>query len=119
MGDKASAKAFSEKALAAASLPRYEAVFQDFFRKYAQYQTDSAAWDARYGARYGASQPGYVAVHSILSPSVGTTLVNVGAPAPAGEVIDAETGARIPVIPAPEGEVSTPVVQPVAPEEGQ
>jgi hypothetical protein len=105
------------KAFAAAALPRYETAFQNFFRQYNQYQVDSAAWDVRYGERYGASQPGYVAVHSITMPSVATSLVNLNAPEPAGEVVDEETGARIPIIPVPDENVTTPVVQPVP--EGQ
>ena len=101
------------KAFAASALPRFETAFQTFFREYQQYQAASSAWDARYGARYGASQPGYVAVHSITMPTVASSLVNLNAPAPAGEVIDPETGARIPVIAVPEDTVATPVVQPV------
>src|SRR5690606_11632490 len=75
------------KAYAAANLPRYEAVFQDFFRQYEQYRVASAAWDARYGARYGASQPGYVAVHGAGTPTVATALVNLNAPHSTGEVV--------------------------------
>jgi hypothetical protein len=107
------------KAFAAAALPRFETVFQAFFREYAQYQADSAAWDARWGAMYGASQPGYVAVHSVRTPTVGSALVNLNAPAPANEVVDPETGDRIPVIPVPEETVTTPVVQPVPQGSGQ
>jgi hypothetical protein len=99
-------------------LPLIDAVFERFFRAYEQYRIDSAAWDARYGAQYGASQPGYVAVHGIGSPSVGASLTSASGPEPAGEVIDPETGARIPVIPVPETTVSTPVVQPVPQEQG-
>ena len=106
------------KAFAAANLPRIEAVFQDFFREYEQYRVDSAAWDAKYGSRYGASQPGFVAVHGVSSPTVATTLVNLNAPAPAGEVLDPASGARIPLIAVPE-EVSTPIVQPVPEGPGQ
>ena len=39
--------------------PQFEARVREFFTAYEQYRRDSAAWDARYGARYGASQPGY------------------------------------------------------------
>ena len=105
------------KSFAASALPRFETAFQRFFREYAQYQANAAAWDARWGAMYGASQPGYVAVHSVAAPTVGSTLVNLNAPAPASEVVDPETGDRVPVIPVPEGTVTTPVVQPV-PEAG-
>ena len=48
-----------------------------------------------------------------------SALVNLNAPAPAGEVVDPETGARIPVIPVPEETVTTPVVQPVPEDEGE
>jgi hypothetical protein len=104
------------KQLAAAYLPLFEAEFEQFFRAYEQYRIDSAAWDQMYGARYGASQPGYVAVYGTAGPSVGATLVDLDAPTPAGEVVDPDTGGRIPLIAVPEGTVSTPVVQPV-PEE--
>jgi hypothetical protein len=99
---------------AAASLARIEAVFDQFFRGYEQYRVDSAAWDVRYGAQYGASQPGYVAVHSLTAPGVGASLTAASQPALAGEVLDPDSGALIPVIPVDEGSVSTPVVQPVA-----
>jgi hypothetical protein len=103
---------------ATSALTRIDAVFERFFRAYEQYRVDSAAWDARYGAMYGASQPGYVAVHGLAAPSVGASLTASTAPEPAGEVIDPETGARIPVIPVPETTVSTPVVQPVPDQQG-
>jgi hypothetical protein len=48
---------------ARATLPRYDAVYLDFFNAYDRYRADSAAWDAKYGALYGSTQPGYVAVH--------------------------------------------------------
>jgi hypothetical protein len=104
-------------AFAAASLPRMEAAFDRFFRAYEQYRIDSTAWDARYGAQYGASQPGYVAVHALTAPGVGASLSDLTQPAAAGEVVDPESGARIPVIPVEEGAVATPVVQPV-PQQG-
>jgi hypothetical protein len=98
---------------AAARLPMIDAVFERFFRAYEQYRIDSAAWDAKYGAQYGASQPGYVAVHSLGAPGVGASLTASAEPEPAGEVVDPDTGARIPIIPVPETSVATPVVQPV------
>ncbi len=101
------------KAFAAIQLERFETAFEGFFRAYEQYRIDSAAWDAKWGAQYGASQPGYVAVHGASGPTIATTLTDTGAPVLAGEVIDPETGAHIPVIAAPEDTVSTPVVQPV------
>jgi len=106
------------KVFAATSLPRYEAVFQDFFRQYEQYRIASNAWDVRYGARYGASQPGYVAVHGITGPTVATALVNLNAPQSAGEVVDPATGGRIPLLAVPD-EANTPIVQPVPQGEGQ
>ena len=111
--DFALTKPTDPKQFAAANLPRIEGVYQEFFRQYEQYRMDSASWDTRYGSRYGASQPGYVAVYGSGGPSVGASLVNLNAPAPAGEVLDPESGARIPIIPAPEETVTTPVVQPV------
>jgi hypothetical protein len=94
-------------AFAAATLPRFEAVYLDFFNAYDRYRAESAAWDAKYGAQYGASQPGYVAVHGGAQPAVVT-------PAPAGEVVDPDTGAAIPVVGETPPAASTPVVQPVA-----
>jgi hypothetical protein len=102
---------------AAAGLPRMEQAFERFFRAYEQYRIDSAAWDARYGAQYGASQPGYVAVHDLTAPGVGASLTSATEPQPAGEVVDPDSGARIPVIPVEEGTIATPVVQPV-PQQG-
>lgn len=107
------------KAFAASTLPRYEGVFQNFFREYEQYQIDAAAWDAKWGARYGSSQPGYVAVHRVGQPGVGSALVNLNATYAAGSVVDPESGAAIPVIPVQEETVSTPVVQPVPKGPGQ
>ena len=103
---------------AASGLSRIDAVFDRFFRAYEQYRVDSAAWDARYGAQYGASQPGYVAVHALGSPSVGASLTASTAPQPAGEVVDPDSGALIPVIPVPDTSVQTPVVQPVQEQQG-
>ena len=74
---------------------------------------DAAAWDARYGERYGSSQPGYVAVHSTRTRGIGTSLAAQQTQASGGGVIDPETGAVIPVITLPENETAVPVVQPV------
>jgi hypothetical protein len=106
-------------ALAAANFAQFETPFENFFTAYEQYQRDSAAWDARYGARYGASQPGYLAVQA--ARAVGVPQVGVSDPASttvqpvaqAGVVIDETTGASIPVVPVPQQGQSTPVVQPV------
>lgn len=98
------------------SLSRFEAVFEGFYRAYEKYEVESAAWDARYGERYGPSQPGWVALHGVATPTIGSELVELNATYPTGEVKDPETGATIPVIPAPGSEVSMPVVQPIAQE---
>ena len=106
-------------ALAAANFAAFEAPFENFFTAYEQYQRDSAAWDARYGARYGASQPGYLAVQAaraVGAPTVGQSdpASTMAQPvAQAGVVTDAETGAQIPVLPVPAQPAGTPVVQPV------
>ena len=104
-------------AFAAATLPRFEAVYLDFFNAYDRYRADSAAWDARYGAQYGPSQPGYVAVHGGSQRTIGTVLAGNGKPVVVGDVVDPETGARIPVVGVPAATASTPVVQPVAKEQ--
>ena len=54
---------FDANEFAAANFSIFEQPFETFYNSYEQYQRDSAAWDAEYGAEYGASQPGYVAVH--------------------------------------------------------
>ncbi|HEY7807784.1 MAG TPA: hypothetical protein VIC34_11355 [Croceibacterium sp.] len=52
-------------AFARATLPRFEAVYLALFDAYDRYRAQAAAWDAKYGAQYGASQPGYGAVHGV------------------------------------------------------
>ncbi|TCJ38408.1 hypothetical protein E0504_14755 [Parafrankia sp. BMG5.11] len=112
-------------ALAAANFGQFETPFENFFNEYEQYQRDSAAWDTQYGARYGASQPGYVAVQTArlqavpqagVSDPAATTLQPLGQ---AGAVTDPETGASIPVVPVPQDGQSTPVVQPVPDSDGK
>ena len=102
-----------------ANFPLFEAPFETFFTAYDQYQRDSAAWDIRYGPRYGASQPGYLAVQAAraigippvgLGNPVGATVITLPQ---AGSVTDQETGAQIPVIPVPKQPAGIPVVQPV------
>ncbi len=98
-------------AFAQTNLALFEAAFQQFYTDYERYRVASAEWDQRYGARYGASQPGYVAVwgaagHSAANLALGDM--------PVAEVADGATGAAIPVIPVQDGAVATPVVQPVA-----
>lgn len=88
---------------AAANLARYEAVFQNFFRQYQQYQVDSAAWDERWGAMYGTSQPGYLAVHGILGSGLSASRVDLDA---AAQTEPATSGT------VPEG-ASTPAFQPI------
>ncbi|MGX7896779.1 hypothetical protein [Tsuneonella sp. HG222] len=110
----ASAKPADINAFAAAGLARFEGQFQQFFTAYDQYVVDSSAWDARYGERYGSSQPGYVAVHSTGQRSIGGSLAaQQAATVAGGSVRDAETGAVIPVISLPEDTTAVPVVQPV------
>ena len=98
---------------ATANLARLDAAFETFFADYDKYKIDSAAWDDKYGTRYGASQPGYVAVHGSATPSVAATLVDAGTPKIVGGVVDPNTGALVPVVPAPQANVQTPVVEPV------
>lgn len=99
-----------------------ESPFNTFFADYETYERESAAWDARYGATYGSSQDGWVAVQKARLegnpnvPTVGessptSTLANPNVAA--GVVTDAETGAEVPVIPVDDDVVSQPVVQPI------
>ncbi|WP_255573962.1 hypothetical protein [Erythrobacter sp. SCSIO 43205] len=108
-----------------ANFAALETPFDAFFNEYESYQQLSARWDADYGDRYGASQPGWVAVqearrNGVSVPSVGddptTTLAQ-----PAyvtAEMPDAQTGAEVPVIPVQENFVSQPVTQPVTSDGG-
>ena len=107
---------------AATNLALLEAPFNSFFTAYEHYQRDSAAWDAQYGPRYGASQPGYVAVQqaaarrTLVIPQAGVSDASTTTAAPVTEttVTDQDTGAQIPVIPVTPAQTSVPVVQPVA-----
>jgi len=101
-------------AFAAAALQRFEAIYLDFFNAYDRYRIESAAWDAKWGALYGASQPGYVAVHTLGQPSIATSLDEAAGPPLTTEVVDPETGAKIPVVNLPVATGSSPIVQPVA-----
>ena len=106
-------------AFALTNFPLFERPFEDFFLAYEAYQRDSAAWDAQWGASYGASQPGYVAVQRALAahrvPTVtsnpAATLPNPATPA--GVVVDPTSGAQIPVVPVDASTGAKPVVQPV------
>jgi hypothetical protein len=87
--------------------------FETFFDEYEAYQRASAEWDAKWGAQYGASQPGWVAVQQARAsgqrvPSV----IDLGPQVQT--VTDPETGLPVPVIPVNEGVTSQPVVQPIA-----
>jgi hypothetical protein len=82
------------KAFAMANLPRLESAFERFFADYERYEQLSAAWDREYGAEYGASQPGYVAVYGARGSGVAASLL-------AGQQ------------PSSDGSVSTPIVQPL------
>ncbi|TRD12652.1 hypothetical protein FGU71_01655 [Erythrobacter insulae] len=100
--------------------------FSTFFDEYEEYQRLSARWDQEYGAEYGASQPGWVAVQRALAdgiavPTVGENpAATLATPAAAGStVVDSATGAEVPVIPVQDGFVSQPVVEPIPTEAAQ
>ncbi|QIQ88187.1 MAG: hypothetical protein G9473_09010 [Erythrobacter sp.] len=94
--------------------------FYTFFDRYERYQRLSAEWDAKYGALYGPSQPGWVAVqqaraNGVEVPRAGesdpsTTITN---PSGAMSVTDPETGEKVPVVPVDERVLSQPVTQPL------
>lgn len=81
--------------------------FEEFFHEYEAYQRASAEWDAKWGALYGASQPGWVAVQEARRSGVQVPDMAVQT------VVDPETGTAVPVIPVTEGVTSQPVVQPI------
>lgn len=106
---------------AAANFVLLEAPFDTFFNDYERYQRLSADWDARYGAQYGPSQPGWVAVQAARQNGVpvpragGDPAATLAQPSSlAGSVADQETGANVPIVPVQENFVSQPVTQPVA-----
>ncbi len=113
---------YDPAAFATANFRSFEMPFDRFFAAYEQYQRDSAAWDAQYGPRYGASQPGYLAAQAAarraaMVPQAGVsdpTQTTAAKVVETGAVIDQTTGAQIPVIPVAPGQTSVPVVQPVA-----
>jgi len=84
--------------------------FEQFFNDYEAYQQAAAAWDAKWGALYGASQPGWVAAQQARAGA--SAPVTGGA---AQTVTDPLTGVPVPVIPVKEGVTAQPVVQPIAP----
>ncbi|MEP3050189.1 MAG: hypothetical protein ABJP48_11485 [Erythrobacter sp.] len=108
-------------AFAMANFTTLETPFNTFFNEYEEYQRTSAAWDAQYGNQYGPSQPGWVAVQAarragtvIPTPgdsNPGSTLATPTTPS--GLVADDTTGVGVPVISAPGGTVSQPVVEPI------
>ena len=89
--------------------------FETFFDDYEVYQRDSAEWDAKWGAQYGASQPGWVVVQQARAsgapvPGIGDL---TGQGVEMTTVIDPVTGAAVPVVPVNENVTSQPVVQPI------
>ncbi|MGY8973937.1 MAG: hypothetical protein ACKVGV_09895 [Sphingomonadales bacterium] len=102
---------------ALANFSALEGPFERFFVAYEQYQRESSAWDARYGDRYGDSQPGYVAVQNarpFQTPQPGADPASLSAtPLQETKVIDPDTGAKIPIVPVDETRASVPVVQPI------
>jgi hypothetical protein len=89
--------------------------FETFFDEYEAYERASAEWDAKWGAQYGASQPGWVVVQQARAS--GMPLPNAGDLAGQGvevkTVLDPETGVAVPVVPVDESVTSQPVVQPL------
>jgi hypothetical protein len=83
--------------------------FEQFFNDYEGYQQASSAWDAKWGAMYGASQPGWVAVQQTRAGRPEASI------SPTQTVIDPVSGLPVPVIPVTEGVTAQPVVQPIAP----
>lgn len=81
--------------------------FDQFFTEFEAYERAAADWDAKWGALYGASQPGWVAVQQARGSGTPTTTTA------AQSVIDPLTGLPVPVIPVNEGVVSQPVVEPI------
>jgi hypothetical protein len=84
---------------------------ESFFNEYETYQRAAADWDEKYGERYGASQPGWVATQQARAN--GEEVPTYTSLAAAQTVIDPETGAAVPVIPVQDGFVSQPVVEPL------
>ncbi|QUL39415.1 hypothetical protein KDC96_08775 [Erythrobacter sp. JK5] len=109
-------------AFALANFPLLEAPFDTFFDEYEQYEQQSSEWDRRYGALYGPSQPGWVAVQrarsagdpNVPTPGMGDPAATLAAPAAASTLVaDPDTGNEIPVVPVNENFVSQPVVEPI------
>ncbi|RIV87834.1 hypothetical protein D2V07_05800 [Aurantiacibacter zhengii] len=99
---------------AISGLQRYEMAFERFYTIYEAYQAASTDWDQRYGARYGASQPGWVALYGTPAQQLAAGVAVQGQlPEDPVAVPDSETGALIPVINVDDTSASTPVVQPI------
>jgi hypothetical protein len=95
-------------AFARANFDGLLAPFDQFFTEYEAYQQASSAWDAKWGALYGESQPGWVAAQQARASGMPVQA------APVQTVIDPVTGLPVPVIPVNEDVTSQPVVQPIA-----
>ena len=99
---------------AMSGLQRYEMAFERFYTAYEAYQEASTDWDQRYGSRYGASQPGWVALYGTpMQQRAAGVAVQGSVPVDTVAVPDSETGAMIPVINVDDTVASTPVVQPI------
>ena len=112
-------------AFALANFAYLESPFNSFFDDYETYELESAKWDAKYGAKYGESQAGWVAVQKARAegnphvPDIYTEPASTLATpvTVTGLVPDTESGVSAPVIPVQDGVVSQPVVQPIANED--
>jgi hypothetical protein len=89
--------------------------FETFFDEYEAYQRASAEWDAKWGAQYGPSQPGWVVVQEARASGqpVPSVIDLAGQGVNVQTVIDPVTGQAVPVVPVNEGVTSQPVVQPI------
>jgi hypothetical protein len=102
-------------AFAKDNFPVLMSPLEDFFNQYEAYQRASAEWDAKYGERYGPSQPGWVAVQQARANGEDVPTYTAFAAASVTQtVIDPQTGEAVPVVPVQEGFVSQPVVEPLA-----
>ena len=104
-------------AFAQANFDLLLAPFDQFFVEYDAYQAASTEWDTKWGAMYGASQPGWVAVQQARANGEavpGMSSLIAGQDVAVEMVIDPETGVAVPVIPVTEGFISQPVVEPIA-----
>ena len=109
-------------AYALANFDYIQQPFNLFFDEYEVYERESAQWDMKYGADYGESQAGWVAVQEARAagnpnvPTVGDDALasTLSDPATVTSLVeDPESGVKLPVVPVDEGVVSQPVVQPI------